>query len=586
MNFSKKNHELKNKYRHAVSNTKLTFLLVFLSGILLAQNGINYKALIKDTNGNALSSSPISIQFIIYEGQALTNNVYQESHTINTDANGFVVINIGEGTTNNVFTDIDWANDEHFLNVQINTGTGLEDLGTTQFRTVPYAIQSKKAANVTGIEAIDEGNGKAWRLIGKNSDNYGNIGENAIDLSESQVATTEHGATGDFSSSFGVNTTAFGLASTAFGIATNATGNISFAMGSVSTASGDYATAFGQSTTASGNFSTVFGASNEASGDYSMAVGRGLTTNYNSIAIGRYNVGIVSPASWVDITPLFEIGNGTSNSDRHNALTVYKNGRMNVSSSSNGLSIFSSNQYGINVADGNSYGILANGDIYGGYFEGDSAAIFAEATINSDPDIILGGDSGNTNDDGIIASDPDFAGSDIYLRSNDAVVIQLDHDDSSNGSFIVRDSDNDNVFSVNESGNATLSGSLTQNSDRRLKKNIDDLHYGLNEILQLQPKQYFWKNQEQDKKSLGLIAQDVQPIINEIVNTQDDKLKTLGVNYIELIPVLIKAIQEQQKTIETLNAKNGNQDSKLKSIEQHYQSLLSRIEHIESKSSH
>ena len=120
--------------------TLLITIIVSITGF--AQNGINYKAIIKDGGGNILVSQAVDLQFIIYEGAALTNNVYQESHTTNTDANGIIVVNIGEGITGNVFADVDWAKDEHWLNVKVDAGAGLVDLGTTQFMAVPYALSS------------------------------------------------------------------------------------------------------------------------------------------------------------------------------------------------------------------------------------------------------------------------------------------------------------------------------------------------------------------------------------------------------------------------------------------------------------
>ena len=540
MNFSKKNHELIKSNRKAVSKALyLIITLLFISVFSNAQNGINYKALIKDANGNVVANDLIQVEFNILQGAAQTN-VYSETHTPTTDVNGVIIVQIGEGTTTDVFTDINWRNNEHYLNVQINTGSGFVDLGTTQFETVPYA---KVAENVNGLEALDEGNGIGWRMIGKNPDSYGNIGEHAIDFS-AQGSFNNRGATGQFSFAAGAVTIANAPYSVAFGEGSGSTGSASFSTGRFSFASGDYSTAMGQSTDASGYNSTALGRDTQAEA-------------YLSTAIGRYNVGGGSATEWLVNEPLFEIGNGTSNSNRSNALTVYKNGALEINSIATGLIINGPQFYGIYISNTGQSGInVASASIYGGSFRGNLAGIYADATNNTNPDIILGGDSGNANDDGIIASDPNLSGSDIYLRSNDAVVIELDHNASStNSSFQVQDSAGDAVFRVFESGNATLAGNLTQNSDRRLKQDITDLPYGLNEILQLQPKHYFWKHKEQDKKSLGLIAQDVQPIINEIVNVQDDEAKTLGISYTELIPVLIKAIQEQQKIIETQNNK-------------------------------
>jgi len=130
--------------------TRITFVLaVLLTSISFAQQGINYKALIKDGGGNIVASQSITIQFQILQGGGMIN-VYQETHTPSTDANGIIIINIGEGAVDSgVFADIDWGADNHYLNVQINTGGGLTDMGTTQFMSVPYALNAKIAESVT-----------------------------------------------------------------------------------------------------------------------------------------------------------------------------------------------------------------------------------------------------------------------------------------------------------------------------------------------------------------------------------------------------------------------------------------------------
>ena len=57
----------------------------------------------------------------------------------------------------------------------------------------------------TGLEAINEGNGIGWRLIGRDADNYGNIGEGAIDFSNSDSISTERGSVGTSAITFGYN---------------------------------------------------------------------------------------------------------------------------------------------------------------------------------------------------------------------------------------------------------------------------------------------------------------------------------------------------------------------------------------------
>jgi hypothetical protein len=611
--------------------------MLFLTGIVMAQTGINYKAAIKDVNGNLIASQAIDIVFSIQHENV---SIYSELQQIITDNNGIAIATIGNGTPSiGTYETIDWKLRDLELNVQLDLGEGFVDFGNSPFNTVPYAINT---LNPQGLEAIDEGNGIGWRLAGSNPDDFGNIGIFAIDLSFNDENSNTYGATGPIANAFGRSTTASGLYSTAMGGYTEASGQSSTAMGFVTEASGNFSTATGNNTIAQSAIGT---------------------------AIGRYNIGGGNPTEWIDSDPLFEIGNGLSNSNRRNALTVLKNGQHIINSEGagllipnainaiiitesqansiaivnpgfHGMSISNSEEDGIVITNAQSDGIIATANNRGAFFSGGDVGVFATASNNNNPDIILGGTSGNANDNGIISSNPQLIGSDIYLRSNDAVVIELDYDDNGNGNLLIKDSDNNDVFEVNESGNvnmvgrlqfasssgtdASLSdgtgfmvlgsengnnlvfdgneimardngsnselllqhdggnvrvgGTVVHSSDKRLKRHIEPIDFGLNEILQLNPKQYFWKNRDnQVLKSLGLIAQEVQPIIKNIVFEGDDDMKTLSVSYTELIPVLINAIKEQQKIIE-------GQNEALETSKNNYEALLSRIEILESKS--
>ena len=87
-------------------------------------------------------------------------------------------------------------------------------------------------------------------------------------------------------------------------------------------------------------------------------------------------------------------------------------------------------------------------------------------------------------------------------------------------------------------------------SDRRLKENINNTSYGLSDVMKLRPVSYTWKKFPEKGTRIGFIAQEVKEIFPEAVVTGTDADKTMGINYSDLIPVLTKAIQEQQKIIE------------------------------------
>lgn len=98
-------------------------------------------------------------------------------------------------------------------------------------------------------------------------------------------------------------------------------------------------------------------------------------------------------------------------------------------------------------------------------------------------------------------------------------------------------------------------GSWTTTSDLRAKKDITDINYGLNAVMELRPVSYLM-NEDEDtsKKHLGFIAQEVKEIIDEAVDDIEEG-KMYGFDKSGLVPVLVKAIQEQQAIINDLKAR-------------------------------
>jgi hypothetical protein len=102
-------------------------------------------------------------------------------------------------------------------------------------------------------------------------------------------------------------------------------------------------------------------------------------------------------------------------------------------------------------------------------------------------------------------------------------------------------------------------------SDSRVKRNVVESKYGLKEVMALRPVQYdhhsstFENNgltvKEDYSKAVGFIAQEVYQIIKEVAKKPADEDKQLwSMDYAKLTPVLVKAIQQQQKIIESLQA--------------------------------
>ena len=86
-------------------------------------------------------------------------------------------------------------------------------------------------------------------------------------------------------------------------------------------------------------------------------------------------------------------------------------------------------------------------------------------------------------------------------------------------------------------------------SDARLKSNIVPIPNSLDTIRNLQGVSYNMKNNEH-KKSFGLIAQEVEHIIPEIVETDPNGYK--AISYMELLPFLIESVKELSNEIQKL----------------------------------
>ena len=97
-------------------------------------------------------------------------------------------------------------------------------------------------------------------------------------------------------------------------------------------------------------------------------------------------------------------------------------------------------------------------------------------------------------------------------------------------------------------------------SDERLKYDIENVENAVDTLSGLRCVKYRLKDVDgpDDKKKIGLVAQDLVGVLDEVIDTTqrpDDDTDYMAVRYTEIVPVLIKAIQEQQALIETLEAR-------------------------------
>ncbi len=191
------------------------------------------------------------------------------------------------------------------------------------------------------------------------------------------------------------------------------------------------------------------------------------------------------------------------------------------------------------------------------------------------------------------AASPSNTGIDLYVAGGDTntgMNLSVNGQTGTNVGLIVNASTaaelNGNTFvngTLSVNGDIEHAGSITQTSDRNLKENIRPLENGINTIMMLNPTSYQFRGDGEYKGlklsrglHYGLIAQEVEQILPNLVrnnkhtylapvegagpNNPDEKSEVKSMeyktmNYTELIPVLIKAVQEQQQEIEKLRRK-------------------------------
>lgn len=132
--------------------------------------------------------------------------------------------------------------------------------------------------------------------------------------------------------------------------------------------------------------------------------------------------------------------------------------------------------------------------------------------------------------------------------------------------------------SFSYTGNGTMAGTLTQNSDIRLKENIQRIPSSLAKIEELTGVTYNWKDKEREQnRQIGLIAQEVQKVFPEAVRKAPNGY--LSVAYQNLVAPIIEAIKE-------LHTHYQSQQAELTALKQENQDLKNRLEKLEKKLEH
>lgn len=473
--------------------------------------GVSYQALARNASGEILANQAVGLRVSILANSPSGDVRYVETHTVTSDAFGVLTFVIGGGTpAGGSFSDIQWDGEAVYVKLEADFtgGTTYADLGASRVWSVPFALAAGNAFDPSIPRVINSDEGYSAIVTSISGNNFALAYQNYITTNSSTAGGTFTHVTpdgtnpifiyGTYSRVTGQNNATFPLGTQTYagynlaeGTSKITSGAIGFAIGA---GSGEVVP-FGDAREAQGNF---------GSGNYGIY---GVSRNNNNLNIG-----------------VFGTAGGTVGGARGN---VGVEGQSFTTSDTNNLGMVASawnssvRNIGINIR--------ANRQTAGD---------------NIGADISVNNAAGNNL--GLI----------VNASGNNATAI------ISNGNMTVN-------------GNITHSGSITQSSDRNLKEGIAPMESTLSKLLAMNVVAYQYRQDTglnlPTGTHFGVIAQELEPLFPELVRENVARIPNLdaadagpststttvdykSVNYTEMIPVLIKAIQEQQQQIEVLKA--------------------------------
>ena len=171
-----------------------------------------------------------------------------------------------------------------------------------------------------------------------------------------------------------------------------------------------------------------------------------------------------------------------------------------------------------------------------------------DMTFDSAGDIVLDADGAD-----IIFKDGGTAIAHLTNSSSDFVIETKVQDKD----FIIKGDDGGSgitalTIDMSGAGAATFNNDVTAFSDKRLKTNISPIENALEKVMQMQGVNYKRKDVQNARDQVGVIAQDMEKVLPEVVLTGDDDPKTKSVDYGKLTAVLIEAIKELNNELKHL----------------------------------
>jgi len=511
----------------------LNLIIMLLAGISVyaqAPNSFKYQAVVRDASSNIIASQNVSFKLSVYKGTTTGLVVYSETHTVTTNNYGLANLNIGAGTlVSGSFSTIDWGSDLYFIKTELDAagGSTFSDMGISQLQSVPYALSAKSVSGMELADLTDVATSGATMNQILSWD-----GSSWVPITPS-VGTTYNAGTG------------ISLTGTTF-----------------SNSAPDQTVTLNQSgaTSVSGTYPNFTISSTDNNTTYSAGTGMSLSgTSFsaqNTSALWNANelqgrtISTAVPATnqvlgWSGSQWAPQTVSSPWTISGSNVYRTSGNIGIGTSSPTRKLHVVAAASTAIQaeVSGNASVNSAFAGFATASNTSGENQGIYAQASNSSTNNVggifVATGSTGNTN----------------Y------------------GIFAVASNNNTN-YAGYFNGNVAYTGTLTSVSDKRLKTNITPYAGALGQLMQLDIYRYNYSAEGDysnlnlaKEKQYGFLAQDLEKLFPDLVH--DNKVpnkKTLkedgtfdvveggaaykSVNQIGMIPILTKAIQEQQELIE------------------------------------
>jgi hypothetical protein len=296
---------------------------------------------------------------------------------------------------------------------------------------------------------------------------------------------------------------------------------------------------------------------------------------------GNVGIGTSSPVAKLNVVNSANSGTGTDNVDI-NVTSVNRNGSITLNgSASHGASVVFQNattEKG-RIAYNNTSNFMAfqtNGTTERMRIDSSGRFMVKRTSSNMTSDwgsislgagAVLSGPSSDNN--ALLSANGYFDGAWKRANTGSASLLEMLYAGTRVQFFTAGSSTTDSAITWSDGPYITNGGNTwTNGSDEKLKNITGEIEDAVAKVMQIRAARYTWKADPENKPQVGLIAQDLQKVLPEVVVEPPEPFDQygretyLGVNYDHVIPLLVAAIQEQQAIINDLKARIETLESK------------------------